>query len=53
MVVTFVLDGDFKILPTEVNNRDKLAIFAVDRDLGLWRRVSGLDDHQSQPGLPG
>lgn len=42
MMVTFVLDGDFDVLPTHVEDGDELAVLVVDRDLRLWPRITGL-----------
>jgi hypothetical protein len=46
MMVSLMLDSEFDVLPTHVKHRDNLAVSAVDGDLGLRPRISGLDQQQ-------
>ncbi|OCB32115.1 hypothetical protein A9X02_24880 [Mycobacterium malmoense] len=50
-MVAFVFDGQFDVLPTHVEDRDELAVFAVDRNLRTRPRIAGLDEQQPQPRL--
>ena len=43
VVVTFVLDGQFEVLPAHIENGDQPAVPVVNRDLGSRRRKTGTD----------
>ena len=50
-MVTFVLNGQFEVLPAHIENGDQPAVSVVNRDLGSRRRKTGADQKKPQPRL--